>query len=179
MRACGQPLLVHACLSVVVCWCLAWTGPSTTTPSSRASTPHSPRSSARPAPRSRPSPRDSGACREPADPVCHPRRAALFLSQDRAGYCGSKFALHGFLESLRLELGPKYGTEITVICPGVVATDINRTRLGAAGTADADTDGAAFSIDMKRKVRSVACGVHAVVCSVRSAEGAQRSTCLR
>jgi short-subunit dehydrogenase len=48
----------------------------------------------------------------------------------RTGYSATKFALHGFFEALRCELAPKYGTEVTVVCPGVVKTDIDRTRLG-------------------------------------------------
>jgi len=48
----------------------------------------------------------------------------------RTGYCASKWALHGFFESLRQEVGPKYGMLITLLCPGTVQTEINETRLG-------------------------------------------------
>lgn len=42
-----------------------------------------------------------------------------------AAYCGSKFALNGWSESLYHELKP-LGINVTVICPGPVATDFNR-----------------------------------------------------
>jgi len=55
--------------------------------------------------------------------------AGKFGVPERTGYCGSKFALHGFYESLRIELA-KYGIQVTLICPGIVQTNINNTRLG-------------------------------------------------
>jgi len=49
----------------------------------------------------------------------------------RTGYCASKFALHGFFESLRLDFKTqKLPITVTMICPGYVATNINNTRLG-------------------------------------------------
>lgn len=50
----------------------------------------------------------------------------------RTFYAGSKFALHGFFESLRMELSEK-GVGVHMICPGPVATDIARTRVGPDG----------------------------------------------
>lgn len=50
----------------------------------------------------------------------------------RTFYCGSKFALHGFFESLRLEVADK-DVKVTIVCPGAVATDIARTRVGPDG----------------------------------------------
>jgi len=50
----------------------------------------------------------------------------------RTFYAGSKFALHGFFESLRLELASK-NVSVTMICPGPVATEISRTRVGPDG----------------------------------------------
>eukprot|EP01104_Vermistella_antarctica_P008584 TRINITY_DN2152_c5_g1_i1.p1 TRINITY_DN2152_c5_g1~~TRINITY_DN2152_c5_g1_i1.p1 ORF type:complete len:230 (+),score=26.96 TRINITY_DN2152_c5_g1_i1:181-870(+) len=47
----------------------------------------------------------------------------------RTGYCGSKWAVQGFFNSLRVELR-ETGVQVTMICPGVVRTDINRTRIG-------------------------------------------------
>lgn len=52
----------------------------------------------------------------------------------RSFYCGSKFALHGFFESLRLELAPKNVT-VSMICPGPVATEIAKSRVGPDGKA--------------------------------------------
>eukprot|EP00013_Stygamoeba_regulata_P021054 CAMPEP_0177653490 /NCGR_PEP_ID=MMETSP0447-20121125/13765_1 /TAXON_ID=0 /ORGANISM="Stygamoeba regulata, Strain BSH-02190019" /LENGTH=307 /DNA_ID=CAMNT_0019156953 /DNA_START=149 /DNA_END=1072 /DNA_ORIENTATION=- len=49
----------------------------------------------------------------------------------RSGYSASKYALHGFFDSLRIELSEKYPIDVTLICPGLVQTDINRTRLGS------------------------------------------------
>lgn len=49
----------------------------------------------------------------------------------RSGYCASKYALHGFYESLRQELSPKYPIGITLVCPGFVKTNINANRLGS------------------------------------------------
>ncbi len=42
-----------------------------------------------------------------------------------AAYCGSKFALNGWSESLYHELKP-LGIDVTVICPGPVQTDFSR-----------------------------------------------------
>ena len=42
-----------------------------------------------------------------------------------AAYCGSKFALNGWSESLYYELKP-LGIKVSVICPGPVQTDFNR-----------------------------------------------------
>jgi len=58
----------------------------------------------------------------------------------RTGYSASKWAVHGFFTSLRLET-VKYGITITVVCPGPVQTDINNTRLvGHSGVANNEID---------------------------------------
>jgi short-subunit dehydrogenase len=57
----------------------------------------------------------------------------------RTGYCASKFALHGFFDSLRIELRP-YKAQVTLICPSLVQTDINRTR----------AQGAQYELDMTK-----------------------------
>src|SRR5262245_44765453 len=51
--------------------------------------------------------------------------AGLTGTLNRSGYSASKFALHGFFDSLRLETG----FPITLACPGWVRTDLDRTRL--------------------------------------------------
>ncbi|KAJ3300151.1 hypothetical protein HDU76_006148 [Blyttiomyces sp. JEL0837] len=51
----------------------------------------------------------------------------------RSGYSSSKFAIKGFLDSVRLE---EPGMDFTMIYPGVVKTEINRTRLGNASSLD-------------------------------------------
>ena len=43
-----------------------------------------------------------------------------------AGYCASKFALNGLSESLYYELAP-HGVSVSVICPGPVRTDFNKS----------------------------------------------------
>lgn len=50
----------------------------------------------------------------------------------RTAYCASKFALAGFFEALRIELGGT-GVDVTMIFPGVVATGIRRHGLDGAG----------------------------------------------
>lgn len=52
----------------------------------------------------------------------------------RTAYCASKFALAGFYEALRIELGGT-GVDVTMIFPGVVATEIRRHGWNAAGQA--------------------------------------------
>ena len=43
-----------------------------------------------------------------------------------AGYCASKFAMNGLSESLYYELAP-HGVSVSVICPGPVRTDFNKS----------------------------------------------------
>lgn len=50
----------------------------------------------------------------------------------RTTYCASKFAMSGFLEALRIELMGS-GVDVTVVFPGVVATEIRRNGLNGAG----------------------------------------------
>ncbi|TPX31404.1 hypothetical protein SmJEL517_g05240 [Synchytrium microbalum] len=54
--------------------------------------------------------------------------AGIFGSITRCGYSGSKFALKGFCDALSLE-EPSF--EISILFPGVVKTDLNRTREGS------------------------------------------------
>ncbi len=50
----------------------------------------------------------------------------------RTAYCASKFALSGFCEALRIELDP-HGVAVTVVFPGVVATETRRRGLDGSG----------------------------------------------
>jgi short-subunit dehydrogenase len=50
----------------------------------------------------------------------------------RTGYAASKHAMHGFFDSLRIELRGS-GVDVLIVCPGFVATDIRARALGAAG----------------------------------------------
>jgi dehydrogenase/reductase SDR family member 7B len=50
----------------------------------------------------------------------------------RTGYSASKFAMHGFLETLRTELLHK-GVHVLIACPGFTASNIRNTALAANG----------------------------------------------
>lgn len=51
----------------------------------------------------------------------------------RTGYSSSKFAMHGFLETIRIE-NLKRGLHVMVIAPGFTATEIRKHALTANGT---------------------------------------------
>jgi short-subunit dehydrogenase len=51
----------------------------------------------------------------------------------RTGYASSKHALHGFFDSLRIEVGGQ-GVKILVVCPGPVATTMHTRSLAGDGT---------------------------------------------
>lgn len=57
----------------------------------------------------------------------------------RSAYAASKHALHGFFESLRLELAEK-GIKVTLICPGPIQTDISKNALGGDGNPTGEMD---------------------------------------
>jgi short-subunit dehydrogenase len=50
----------------------------------------------------------------------------------RTGYSASKFALHGFLETVRIE-NLKKGLHVMIIAPGFTATEIRKHALNATG----------------------------------------------
>jgi dehydrogenase/reductase SDR family member 7B len=50
----------------------------------------------------------------------------------RTGYSASKFAMHGFLETLRTEMLHK-GVHVLIACPGFTASNIRNTALAANG----------------------------------------------
>lgn len=56
----------------------------------------------------------------------------------RTGYSSSKFAMQGFLESLRIELLHE-GVNVMWVSPGFVASNIRNTALSANGTAQSET----------------------------------------
>ena len=56
----------------------------------------------------------------------------------RTGYSASKFAMHGFLESLRLE-NLKKGLHVLIACPGFTASNIRKTALGSDGNAQGES----------------------------------------
>jgi short-subunit dehydrogenase len=56
----------------------------------------------------------------------------------RTGYSASKFAMHGFLESLRCE-NLKTGLHVLVAAPGFTASNIRKAALTANGTSQGET----------------------------------------
>ncbi|MEN8226134.1 MAG: SDR family oxidoreductase [Bacteroidota bacterium] len=50
----------------------------------------------------------------------------------RTGYSASKFAMHGFLETLRIE-NMKLGLHVLIACPGFTASNIRNTALNESG----------------------------------------------
>ena len=75
--------------------------------------------------------------------------AGLVGVPGRTAYCGSKFAMTGFFEALRVELAVS-GVSVTIAYPGVVATQIREHGLNArgqtAGSSGLD-EGGAMSVD--------------------------------
>lgn len=58
---------------------------------------------------------------------------------DRSAYAASKHALHGFYESLRLELKDR-NIHITLVCPGPINTSMAKNALTGNGTALGKSD---------------------------------------
>ena len=56
----------------------------------------------------------------------------------RTGYSSSKFAMHGFLEALRIE-NIKKGLHVLIACPGFTASNIRNTALAADGSSQGET----------------------------------------
>lgn len=56
----------------------------------------------------------------------------------RTGYSASKFAMHGFLESLRIE-NLKTGLHVLVACPGYTASNIRNSALNNQGNSQAES----------------------------------------
>lgn len=76
----------------------------------------------------------------------------------RSAYAASKHALHGFFESLRLEVS-KNNIDITIVCPGKIQTNISLNALTASGDKHNKMD------------KSQANGVTAAVCAQKIIEG--------
>ncbi|CAO3653679.1 unnamed protein product [Mucor hiemalis] len=54
--------------------------------------------------------------------------AGLVGAPTRALYAGSKFALHGFFDSIRVELNP-YNVHVGLVCPGTVDTELRNSAV--------------------------------------------------
>jgi short-subunit dehydrogenase len=57
----------------------------------------------------------------------------------RSAYAASKHALHGFFDSLRMEVWKK-GLEVMIVCPGKIRTNISVNALTADGTSHGRMD---------------------------------------
>ncbi len=78
----------------------------------------------------------------------------------RSAYAASKHALHGFFESLFIELGDR-GIAVTMICPGPVQTNISVNALDGKGTAmqkmDAmQSNGMPAEVAVRKMLRAIA-----------------------
>ena len=62
-----------------------------------------------------------------------------FGSPYRSGYCGSKHALHGFFDVLRME-HENDNIKVTLVCPGFVNTNVAINALTADGSPQTDND---------------------------------------
>jgi dehydrogenase/reductase SDR family protein 7B len=56
----------------------------------------------------------------------------------RTGYSASKFAMQGFLESVRIE-NLKNGVHVMVICPGFTSSNIRQTALSMDGSVQGES----------------------------------------
>jgi len=56
----------------------------------------------------------------------------------RSGYSASKFAMQGFMESLRIE-NLKKGLHVLIVCPGFTASNIRNVALKGDGSAQGET----------------------------------------
>lgn len=56
----------------------------------------------------------------------------------RTGYSSSKFAMHGFLETLRVETLKK-GLHVMIAAPGFTSTDVRKSALGPDGKAQGES----------------------------------------
>lgn len=78
-----------------------------------------------------------------------------FGSPIRSGYCGSKHALHGFFDVLRME-HEKDGIDVTLVAPGFVQTNIAKNALVGDGSArgheDVDNANGLTTTDFARKM---------------------------
>jgi len=57
----------------------------------------------------------------------------------RSAYAASKHALHGFFETLRLEY-KKYNINVTIVCPGLINTEISYKALAKGGAVHGKMD---------------------------------------
>lgn len=69
----------------------------------------------------------------------------------RTGYSASKFAMHGFLEALRIE-NLKTGLHVLIVCPGFTASNIRKTALAKDGSSQGESPRDEASMMQPREV---------------------------
>lgn len=74
----------------------------------------------------------------------------------RTGYSASKFAVNGFLESLRTELLDS-GVNVMWVCPGFTSSNIRQTALNALGQSHGET-----SMDEGKMMSAEECATHII-----------------
>jgi len=79
----------------------------------------------------------------------------------RTGYAATKHALHGFFDSLRVELAGS-GVSVTMVCPDFVVSEIHRRALGPDGRPLGDTPMA------ESKIMSTAACARAILRAARA-----------
>ena len=81
--------------------------------------------------------------------------AGLITSRGRTAYSSAKFALHGFFDSLRLEVD-KHNIIITLIAPGKVITNFGDNKLDAKGKPFRDKNvGIPYGLSSKKAARII------------------------
>jgi short-subunit dehydrogenase len=68
-------------------------------------------------------------------------------------YCASKYALHGFFDSLRMEVA-QHGVSCSIVCPSWVATEFHEAQLNGNGTPRGERGRAYYT---KKTMTSEAC----------------------
>jgi short-subunit dehydrogenase len=77
----------------------------------------------------------------------------------RTGYSASKFAIQGFLETLRIE-NLKTGLHVMIACPGFTASNIRKVALGNDGSAQGESPRDEEKMMTAEEVaRRIACGI--------------------
>ena len=80
--------------------------------------------------------------------------AGLITSRGRTAYSSAKFALHGFLDSLRLEVG-KHNVDITIIAPGKVITNFGKNKLDSQGNPFGKNSSMPFGLSSKMAAKII------------------------
>ena len=81
----------------------------------------------------------------------------------RSDYCASKFAVEGFSEAIRAELGA-YGIDVLVVSPGATESEFAERVIEHTGEPDWPDIGRVSAADVARQtVRAIRCGRHEII----------------